>query len=103
MNELSKYIKWIEIWNNDVLCQFNVIDLELYDNDTRRNMQYFREETRLSIDLNQCEIQGDEILFQFSETGGKNESDTQGWYRSYWFRVDPSQDFLITDSGYEQG
>lgn len=66
-------------------------------------LKSFINDDSVELDFSECEIQGDELVFSFSETGGQNESDNQGWYRCYWFRVKPQEDFLITDSGYEQG
>jgi hypothetical protein len=101
MNSISTYLDWSSIWENDVAPQLK--DESLHSDEILKNIQSFNNEKDLTMDISDCEIQDDELMFQFSEVGGKNESDTQGWYRTYWFKVKPEEDFLISDSGYEQG
>ena len=49
----------------------------------------------------ECYLDDNYLYFFFSETGGQNESDNQGWGRDYQFVVD--KDFNIIDEVYEQG
>jgi hypothetical protein len=100
MESINEYINWGMIWSEKVelKCQLEYLQPLHLD-----NAKAFLNDKKVELDSSECEIQDDELLFQFSETGGQNESDTQGWFRCYWFRVDPSNEFEVTDSGYEQG
>jgi hypothetical protein len=100
MNSIAKYLDWFSIWENEVKPQLTEEDL--HSTEIWKHIQSFNND-KLDIDIHECEIQDDELMFQFSEAGGKNESDTQGWFRCYWFKVQPEKDFLISDAGYEQG
>ena len=100
MNSIAKYIDWAKIWSEEVQIKNQI---EYASKSNIENLKNFVNDDKVELDFSECEIQDDDLLFQFSETGGQNESDTQGWYRSYWFKVNPEEDFLINDSGYEQG
>ncbi len=101
MNSIAKDIDWAAIWHDEVKIKSQI---EVSDESDIEVLKNFVNDDKVELDFSECEFQGgDYLLFQFSETGGQNESDTQGWYRLYWFRVKPDDDFIIIDSGYEQG
>lgn len=95
---IDKYINWEEIWDNEVCLdiptdnlppkQINLIDR-------------FREETDLELLFQECSYDGDLLHIYWGESGGQNESDTQGWSRDYLFILD--EDFIILDVIYSQG
>ncbi len=98
MNNLAPYLDWATLWDKYVRHQ--IFEEDYHSSDEWELMKKFQKDNRVDLDFSECEIQDDEIIFQWSETGGQNESDTQGWYRLYWFRCKPEEDFIITDSGY---
>jgi len=100
MNSIAKYLDWGSIWENEVKIKSQIQHAD--EPDVGRLMDFINDD-KVELDFSECEIQDNELVFQFSETGGQNESDNQGWFRSYWFRVNPEEDFIISDSGYEQG
>ncbi len=99
---LDKYIKWDELWLNEV-------DLTVDDfisDKAKEVLKQFRKDDSVCMVIDECNMQildGDEqeFIFQFSETGGQNESDTQGWSRDYWITI--GEDYLLKDAEYEQG
>jgi hypothetical protein len=105
---LSKYIDWSELWDQEV-C----LDVELDDIESNKDVQIIKQfldddDICLNFDECLCQINDHDIVtytFNFSETGGQNESDTQGWFRCYWFEFESENDgdleFLSCD--YEQG
>lgn len=102
MNVIHEYIDWESIWNNG-------IKIEEYEEDWVNEEQWklirgFISDDKVDMNISECEVQGDHyLMFVFSETGGQNESDTQGWSREYWFRVKADTDLMIIGCGYEQG
>lgn len=100
MNNISKYLDWLSIWTNEVEPNNQI---QIIEGSDLENLENFIKDDRVELDFSECEIQENDLVFSFSETGGQNESDTQGWYITYWFKVNPEEDFIINDSGYEQG
>ena len=91
---LNKYIDWSSLWCDEVF----------FDNshdDFCDIIKQFESDNDVELCVNECHLDSDRIVFCFSETGGQNESDTQGWSRCYWFVFD--YDMLLIDAGYEQG
>ena len=95
--DINQYIKWGDIWEGEV-----EIDLSLIDDVKVKNIikQYIIDKD-VTLDYDECFIDGPNLVFCFSESGGQNESDTQGWSRDYQITVD--KDFIIIDAIYEQG
>lgn len=101
MHELSKYLDWDKIWDEEV--HINLLTDDHVSNDVWEIIKQFKVDDSVMLDFSECQIEGDEIIFSFGETGGQTESDPTGWSREYWFKVKPDDDFSITDAGYEQG
>lgn len=95
----SKYIKWDELWGEEVCLETakdyltNDLYLKLLDN--------FLIDENITLNVDECYLNNNKLYFIFSETGGQNESDTQGWSRDYIFVV--SYDYEILGIYYEQG
>ena len=94
--DINKYINFDEIWCSEV-----VTDLEFIDNKLLDLMEQFNNDDNVYLDVSECEFDDNKLYFVFSESGGQNESDTQGWFRRYELTVD--EDFMIIDIEYEQG
>jgi hypothetical protein len=93
---INKYINWAEIWDKEVdltTCENpEIIDI----------IKSFSQEKEMELMRDECYITAmGNIIFFFGESGGQNESDTQGWSRDYTFTLDP--DFMIIDAEYSQG
>lgn len=101
MTEIDNYIDWDAIWKNEVVSH----DTDILEGKEADLFNALKGEKNMSLDVDECTIDLDlgTLLFCFSEEGGKSEGDPQGWFRMYWFQVTISEDFLITDAGYEQG
>lgn len=95
---IDKYINWGEIWEKEV-C------LETAKDVLPQNLvvliKRFQQEEEMELLLDECTKTTSGLTFFFGETGGQNESDTQGWSRDYVFTV--GNDFLIIDVEYSQG
>lgn len=111
--DIDKYIKWDEIWSEEVSLQTS-IDCLNEDDETEKGIigviKQFQNDNGVTLDFNECVINttsnwynndGFVLTFFFNETGGQNESDTQGWSREYTFIV--NEDFMIIDAQYTQG
>lgn len=100
MNSIVKYIDWGSIWTNEV----NVSEeIEFLEGDEKIVARNFLKDKDVELDISECEIREDNLIFVFSEQGGQNESDTQGWSREYCFCIVPQADFGIRYCNYEQG
>ncbi len=94
---LSKYIDWNKLWEEEI-CLETAKDNEKFES----LISGFQKDK--SVELYESECCLDEkgrLIFCFSETGGQNESDTQGWSRDYTFVFD--SDFLLINAEYSQG
>lgn len=92
---IDKYIDFHSIWKNEII-------LDPKDERFTEIINQFLNDNNLELLSCQCElVNGDEILFFFSESGGDNESDTQGWSRDYTFIFD--KNFNLIDVEYSQG
>lgn len=100
---IDKFIKWDEIWSEEICLQTSIDCLEDEDGNTKiiGVIQQFKEDKDVELMFSECTINEDKLIFFFGETGGQNESDNQGWSRDYTFTVD--SDFLIIDAEYSQG
>lgn len=100
---IDKYINWSEIWDQEICLETSIECLE--DNSvnftTIQIIQQFQNDDSVEFDVDECYTHEDKLIFMFSETGGQNESDTQGWSREYTFIVD--SDFMVIDADYQQG
>lgn len=111
--DIDKYIKWDEIWCEEVCIQTSIDCLNEDDkteNEIIGVIKQFQNDNDVTLDFNECVLNttsnlynndGFTLTFFFSETGGQNESDTQGWSRDYVFIV--NEDFMIIDAQYTQG
>jgi len=102
---INKYINWNEIWDEEI-CPMSSIDCLGYGDDYEKKesikvIKQFMEDKNVKLISDECHIDDDVLYFFFSETGGQNESDTQGWSRDYCFSVD--SDFMIVEAEYSQG
>lgn len=107
---LSNYINWGDLWDEEIDLK---TDLDFIENEKYiRIINQFLNDDDVSLDFHECdclinEYHNDDIIFMFnfSETGGQNESDIQGWYRSYWFsfKSTNSGDLEFMNCNYEQG
>lgn len=101
---IDRYVKWGEIWSDEVCLQTSSDCLEDSDSDedieTFKTIEQFKQDKDVELDIEVCCFIDSEMFFFFSESGGQNESDTQGWSRNYYFTV--NSDFLITYAHYEQ-
>jgi hypothetical protein len=99
---INKYIDWGEIWENEVCLETS---MDCMEDDNKVNsievIKSFIKDSEVELLPDECYYQNPFLIFCFSETGGQNESDTQGWSRDYRFVVD--DDFIIVDASYEQG
>lgn len=99
---IDKYINWNGIWEEEVCLETSI---EMLEDDDKTNsvaiIKKFIEDDNVSLICSECYIKDGGLFFFFGETGGQNESDTQGWSRDYCFVVD--EDFMIIDASYEQG
>ena len=98
MEWISEYIKWDKIWESEV-------DLSIpegYEFKCYMVVNQFLQDGGLELLESECGItENQQLLFCWSERGGQNESDTQGWSREYYFVVD--SDFFVVSAEYEQG
>ena len=94
---IDKYIDWVKIWDNEIN-----LDLEgEYCHCLSDLIKQFQSDTKAILNYEECSILADDLCFVFSEQGGQNESDTQGWSRDYFFTV--NSDFQLISAKYEQG
>lgn len=98
---INKYIKWDEIWTNEIDIQTSIDCLDENDVESIAALQQLIQDTEISLLSSECEVINNNLIFCFSETGGQNESDNQGWDRMYTITVD--SDFMIIDAEYSQG
>jgi hypothetical protein len=100
--ELSKYIMWDDIWENEVCLETSIDNLE-DDNHltTIEVIRNFINDNDVELLRDECYLLYGRLYFFFSETGGQTEGDTQGWSRDYSFVVD--ENFSIINANYEQG
>ena len=94
---IDKYIDWLKIWIDEVYLD----SLEEEKIEDYKIVKAFALDKKVEINLGECFTDGDGLHFMFSETGGQNESDTQGWSRDYSFTV--NEDFEIIRAEYGQG
>lgn len=96
---IDKYIKWGEIWNDEV----SLVCIDDNNTELISIITKFINDKGVTLMVDECYIDDDvdELIFFFGEDGGQNESDTQGWFRIYRFVV--GSDFEIIDAEYTQG
>ena len=100
----SKYIKWDEIWDNEIFLYKDDENGEY--NEYAELINDFIDERNDNSDLElmqeECELlENGNLLFFFGESGGANESDTQGWSRNYIFVF--TCEYLFCSVEYSQG
>jgi hypothetical protein len=89
---INKYINWSELWQEEFCLQTSIDNLD-EDNDTDKEIigviNQFIADKQVELDKENCFLRNDgSIAFFFSEQGGQNESETQGWNREYCFIVE---------------
>jgi len=96
----SKYIKWNEIWQNEIDL---TIAIDYCPKKFKTLLKSFIEDKdNLELMVDECSILKDgRLFFFFGETGGQNESDTQGWSRDYSVIFD--SEYLFKSIHYSQG
>jgi hypothetical protein len=96
---IDKYIDWQSIWYNEII----LLDILGYCNDKYKEViNQFLKDDNVDLLLSECQLlENDELFFSFEESGGQNESDTQGWSRNYDFVFD--KDFYLISVEYSQG
>lgn len=108
---ISKYINWAELWDNEICLQTSIDCLDeddVTENEIINVIKQFISDKNVDLDFDECLLDSENrynensvLIFFFSETGGQNESDTQGWSREYIFVV--NDEFMIIDAEYRQG
>lgn len=104
MVNIDKYIKWDEIWENEISLKTSIDYLEDDDKNIKTIgvVKQFKEDNDVELYQDECFLtEKEEFVFTFGETGGQNESDTQGWSRDYIFIFD--KDFSLVHAEYSQG
>ena len=96
---VSKYVNWMELWNEEVCLDESCLDESLIK--AKENLEMFKQDIDVELMNYECDIVESGYLIYFGETGGQNESDNQGWSRDYCFHL--NFDFTIQDVTYEQG
>lgn len=108
--EIDKHIKWDKIWKEEICLQASIDCLNENDEteiEIINIIQQFISDKNVTLNFDECflnsesQYEGTILTFFFSETGGQNESDMQGWSRDYIFIV--NEGFLIIDAVYTQG
>jgi len=101
--KINNYIKWDEIWDKEICLQTSIDCLEDDEINTKiiGIIQQFMDDNEVGLISSECEMYSNKLLFFFGESGGENESDTQGWSRDYTFIV--NADFMIIEAYYSQG
>lgn len=97
---IDKYINWNELWDEEIDLSI-AKDWCKEDSEPARLISSFLEETEMELLQSECQINNGNFVFFFSESGGQNESDTQGWSRDYTFTFD--EEFNFIDVEYSQG
>ena len=112
---LNKYIDWIKLWDEEVYLDETDFLIEDELHQTKKDelielLNRFESNLNLSLDFDECfiEIINKDLIhfiFSFTEYGGQNESDTQGWYVGYQFifQQENGGDLNLIDITYEQG
>ncbi len=96
---IIKYIQWLDIWNDEICFETSKDNC---DEKTKWLIERFQDESDdMDLIMEECQALNNNLIFRFAESGGQNESDTQGWSRDYAFTVD--SDFLIIKAEYSQG
>jgi len=103
---IDKYIKWGEIWRNEICLKTAINDFENRNDEISKEiletLKQFQNEDNIQLMTDECVYEPftGRLIFFFGAGGGQNESDTQGWSREYIFIV--VEDFMIFDAEYRQ-
>lgn len=99
MYRISKFVNWSELWEELEAS----VDESLFDEDSEiiSKILQFTNDKNVEILHDECFIEDGVIHIFFSESGGQNESDNQGWSRDYCLIF--NLDFELIDITYEQG
>ena len=100
---IDKFIKWDEVWNEEICLQTSINCLSNNDINLKTIgiIEQFEGDKCVELIASECQVNDNNLIFCFSETGGQSEGDAQGWSRDYTFIVD--SDFLIIGAEYSQG
>ena len=95
--EALNYIDFIKLWDENKTAMY----CTEYDTDT---LKRFKMDDDVELMPEECEVnlEKNEVYIFFGETGGQNESDTQGWSRDYTITLDAT-DLLFKNIEYSQG
>ena len=97
---IDKYINWHELYDEEIDLSITV---EYVKNRKHKELiNDFLLERNMDLMHDECSTnnKGD-LIFFFGETGGQNESDTQGWSRDYCIVFNKNLDFKSIE--YSQG
>ena len=97
----DKYIKWEDIWDEEI----GVPEVE-EDSEHFEMLEQFNNELKdndgLELMVDECsQLENGNLYFVFGESGGQNESDTQGWSRD--FTLEFEDDYTFVSIEYSQG
>lgn len=104
MNILNKFINWNYLYHQEL--RFS-IDESLFDEDNNDDaklielIKQFKNDSQVELDKDECYIKDNQIILFFSETGGENESDPDGWSRVYSLEFNGDGELINID--YSQG
>lgn len=98
--DIDKYIQWDELYYEE--CDLSVIVDYVKNKKNKELIRRFLLEQNMQLMRDECSTnkKGD-FTFFFGETGGQNESDTQGWSRDYEIVFNKNFDFKSIE--YSQG
>ena len=97
----DKYIKWEEIWDEEIGAPEVEEDSEYFEMLEQFNNE-LKDNDGLELMISECsQLENGNLLFFFGESGGANESDTQGWSRD--FTLEFEDDYTFVSIEYSQG
>ena len=99
MSIFNKYINWQKMWNEEHLLKTEYIKEEYHE-----VWDQFVKDNNVELIDSECSYDqhSHSLIFFFSETGGRNESDNVGWSRDYYLSFDVN-DFDLNGIEYQQG
>lgn len=100
--EINKYIDWSALWEHEVDLTIN----DFLNKEQKLILFNFRNDSDVMLNREECSIEInslDNLQYNicFSDSGGQNESDNQGWSREYYITLDDG--FILKDITYTQG
>ena len=99
MLNINKYINFEAIWNEEIDLTG---DFDEKYSKLLNNFLFEIDNNSLELLVTECDLQDNgNLLFFWSESGGQNESDNQGWSRDYTLVF--NDEFDLIDIEYSQG